>query len=249
VLVKGAPTITNLSVDQFRERYGQPETVSVSRTDCKELPLSVPSQVVLPLDLGKKAQEFTLRDAAGLVLCDFGEAFAPVNEQRLGRECNTPAVNKAPEAFFEPGRALGQSSDVWSLGVAIWEILGMKAIFSESEPEAEVIAEQIDVLGAQYLPDHWRAIWDSQNDLVPLSDASEKSKAERETWPPLQDAFENFIQAYRRRRKTAGAFGEEETRMILCLIRGMLRFDPQDRLSTQEILKSDWMVEYALREL
>jgi serine/threonine protein kinase len=37
--------------------------------------------------------------------------------------------------------------------------------------------------------------------------------------------------------------------MILCLIRGMLRFDPQDRLSTQEILKSDWMVEYALREL
>jgi hypothetical protein len=66
--------------------------------------------------------------------------------------------NKAPEAFFEPSRVLAQSLDVWSLRVAILKILGMKTIFSESEPEAEVIAEQIDVLGAQCLPDHWRAI-------------------------------------------------------------------------------------------
>jgi serine/threonine-protein kinase SRPK3 len=111
VLIKAAPTITNLSIDQFREQYGQPETVPVSRTDCKELPLGVPSQVVLPLGLVKKAQEFTLHDAAGLVLCDFGKAFAPVNEQRLGRVCNTQAVNKAPEAFLEPDRALAQSSN------------------------------------------------------------------------------------------------------------------------------------------
>jgi serine/threonine-protein kinase SRPK3 len=85
VLVKAAPTVANLFIDQFREQYGQPETIPVSRTDCKELPLGVPSQAILPLDPGKKAQEFTLNGAAGLVLCDFGEASAPVNEQRLGR--------------------------------------------------------------------------------------------------------------------------------------------------------------------
>jgi serine/threonine-protein kinase SRPK3 len=139
--------------------------------------------------------------------------------------------------------------DAWSLGVAIREILGMKAIFSESELEAEVIGEQINVLGAQCLPDHWQAKWDSQNDLVPRFEASGDLKAERETWPPIEDGFENFIQAYRRRRKATGTFGEEETRMILRLIRGMLRFDSRDRLTTQEILKSNWMVEYALREL
>lgn len=125
----------------------------------------------------------------------------------------------------------------------------MKAIFSESGPEAEVIAEQIDVLGAQCLPDHWRAMWDSQNSSISRSQASEELKAERETWPPLQDAFEDSIQAYRRRRETPGAFGKEETRMILCLIRGMLRFNPEDRLTTHEVLKSDWDVEYALRKL
>jgi serine/threonine-protein kinase SRPK3 len=110
--------------------------------------------------------------------------------------------------FLEPDRALAQSSDVWSLVVVIWEILGIKAIFSEYEPEAEVIAEQIDVLGAQCLPDHWRATWDSQNDLISRSDASGELRAEREIWPTLQDAFENFIQAYRRGRKAAGALGE-----------------------------------------
>ena len=46
-----------------------------------------------------------------------------------------------------------------------------------------------------------------------------------------------------------GAFDEEETRMILSLIRGMLRFKPEDRLTTQEVLKSEWMVKYALREV
>jgi serine/threonine-protein kinase SRPK3 len=125
----------------------------------------------------------------------------------------------------------------------------MKAIFSESEPEAEVIAEQIDVLGAQCLPDRWRAIWDSQNNSVSPSRAPEELKMERETWPRLQDAFEEFIQVYRRRRGTTCAFGEEETRMILCLIRAMLRFNLEDRLTTQEVIKSDWMVKYALREL
>jgi serine/threonine-protein kinase SRPK3 len=119
VLVKTAPTITSLSIDQFKEQYGQPETVPVSRTDCKELPLGLSSLVVLPLDLNRKAQECTLDDAAGPVLCDFGEAFAPATEQRLGRECNTSAVDKAPEAFFEPDRALTEALDVWGLEVAI----------------------------------------------------------------------------------------------------------------------------------
>ena len=181
MLIKAAPTIANLSIDQFRERYGQPETVAVSRTDGKELPLGVPSHIVLSLDLSKKAQEYTLNDAAGLVLCDFGEAFSPAIEQRLGRDCKTPAANRAPEAFFEPDRALTQASDVWSLGVAIWEILGMKAIFSESEPQAEVIAEQIDVLGAQNLPDHWRKMWDAQIHSVSRSRGASKGlEAERE---------------------------------------------------------------------
>jgi hypothetical protein len=99
----------------------------------------------------------------------------------------------------------------------------MKAIFSESKPEVEVIAEQIDVLDAQYLPDHWRAMWDSQNNSVSRLQAIGQLKAERETWPPLQDAFANSILGYRRRRKTTGAFGEEEAPTIRSLIRGMLR--------------------------
>jgi serine/threonine-protein kinase SRPK3 len=43
-------------------------------------------------------------------------------------------------------------SDIWSLGTAIWEIIGMKFIFSESETQDETVAEQIDVLGYHNFP-------------------------------------------------------------------------------------------------
>jgi serine/threonine-protein kinase SRPK3 len=94
VLVRAAPMIINFSIEEFREQCGQPETVPVSRTDCKELPWEIPSQIVLPLDLGKRGKKFILIDAAALVLCDFGEVFAPINEQRLARQCNLPAVQQ-----------------------------------------------------------------------------------------------------------------------------------------------------------
>ncbi|CAJ2506665.1 Uu.00g078510.m01.CDS01 [Anthostomella pinea] len=80
ILVKLDSTLDHLSVDQFREEYGKPEIVPIRRVDGQPLPPNVPSHAVMPLYLGKKAQDFTLDDARGLVLSDFGEAFAPGTE-------------------------------------------------------------------------------------------------------------------------------------------------------------------------
>ncbi|KAK2048683.1 kinase-like protein [Colletotrichum somersetense] len=147
VLVKLPSTFDELSIDQFRKKLGEPETVPISRTDGRLLPPNIPPCAVVPLYLGEKAQDFTLADAHGLVLIDFGEAFAPAMEQRLGKDCNTPMAKKAPETLFEPDAPLSYPSDIWSLGTAIWEILGMKFIFSESETQDQIVAQQTDVLG------------------------------------------------------------------------------------------------------
>lgn len=251
MLIKAPPAISKLPIDQFRDEFGEPETALVSRTDGESLPLGVPSHVIIPLELSKDAPDFTPSDAIQLVLCDFGEAFAPATDQRLGRECNTPVPQRAPETAFEPDQILSYPSDVWSLGVAIWEILGMKAIFSESEPMNEVIAEQIDVLGLQSLPDKWRALWERSGETevgIP-SRIPKRSEGKRQAWPPLEEAFEQFVQKYRRKWEDVGVFGEEETRMILDLMRGMLRFSPEERMTTQDVLASDWMVKWALPEL
>lgn len=209
----------------------------------------------MPLYLGKKAQDFTLDDARRLVLSDFGEAYAPATERRIGRECNTPLAKRAPEALFEPDAPLSLPSDIWSLGTAIWEILGMKFIFSESETADEIIAQQIDVLGSQHFPSCWQKQWErSRNEkeaatagrwLLPL-----RLTAERERRPPLEEAFEEFVQKYRRKRaEVVGAFDDDETRAIVALMRSMLRFSPQDRVSIDEVLGSEWMVKWALPAL
>ncbi|KAG8417512.1 hypothetical protein J3458_005011 [Metarhizium acridum] len=69
---------------------------------------------------------------------------------RLGKDCHTPVAMRAPEALFEPDAPLSYPWDIWSLGTAIWEILGMKFIFSESETDDEIVAQQIDVLGDRH---------------------------------------------------------------------------------------------------
>ncbi|KAK7702445.1 hypothetical protein SLS64_009737 [Diaporthe eres] len=252
VLLKLSSTFDELSIPEFREKFGEPETVPISRVDDKLLNPNIPTHAVVPLYLGKKAQEFTLADAHGLILSDFGEAFSPATEQRLGKDCNTPLAKRAPETLFEPSKHISYPSDIWSLGTAIWEILGMKFIFSESETQDEIVAQQIDVLGLSNFPQSWRKQWErlgeedkpDSNITIPR-----RPTGERETWPDLEDAFEEFVQKYRRKREAAGTFEEQETRAILELMRGMLRFRPEERLTIDEVLKSEWMVKWALPQL
>jgi serine/threonine-protein kinase SRPK3 len=250
-LVRLPSTFEELSIEEFREKFGEPDMVPIARVDEKPLTPNVPARAVVPLYLGKKARDFTLDEAHGLSLSDFGEAFSPATERRLGKNCNIPLAKRAPEAFFEPDEPLSYSSDIWSLGTAIWEIIGMKFIFSESEAQNEIVAEQIDNLGYDSFPKSWRNQWerrgkeeDYENDLIPR-----QPTGDRETWPNLEDAFEEFVQKYRRKREAAGTFEERETQAILDLMRSMLKFRPEERLTIDEVLKSEWMVNWALPQL
>lgn len=215
-------TFDDLSIPDFREKYGEPETVPISRVDDKPLTPNIPTHAVLPLYLGKKAQDFTLADAHGLIFSDFGEAFSPATEQRLGKECNTPLAKRAPETVFEPDSYVSYPSDIWSLGTAIWEILGMKFIFSEEETRDEIAAQQIDVLGSSGFPEGWKKQWErAGEDLNDHNAIPRRPTGVRETWPRLENAFEEFVQKYRRKREAAGTFYEQETQAILDLMRCM----------------------------
>jgi serine/threonine-protein kinase SRPK3 len=57
------------------------------------------------------------------------------------------------------------------------------------------------------------------------------------------------VQKYRRKREASGTFEEEETQAILELMRGMLKFWPEERLTIDEVLRSKWMVNWALPQL
>ncbi|EER38518.1 protein kinase [Histoplasma capsulatum H143] len=172
---------------------------------------------------------------------DFGEALAPSSDVRLGENCHTPLAMRPPEARFEPQSPLSFSADIWSLATTIWEILGMKAIFSSEFITAdEIVSQQIDVLGPMLLD--WWERWDERGQFF---NQDGHPREDRDVWPRIDEAFEEGVQKYRRKREM-GEFGRDEAAAILDLIRQMLAFRPEERPTAEDILKSEWMVKWAL---
>ncbi|PYH97253.1 kinase-like protein [Aspergillus ellipticus CBS 707.79] len=241
VLVKLPSSFDDLSIKQLYEKYGEPETVPVTRCDGEPLPSNAPAKAVVPLFLGKYAEEFSLSDARPL-LSDFGEAFSPASEVRLGKDCHTPPAFRAPEAKFESHAPLAYPSDIWSLATAIWEIVGMKAIFStDYVHEDEIVSQQIDVLGR--IPLEWWRRWEGRPRFFDEQGCpTESYRGNR--WPPLQESFEVGVQKWR--RKVGDEFDENEKAAFLDLMRRMLSFRPEERPTAEEVLKSEWMVKWAL---
>ncbi|GAQ35826.1 hypothetical protein AtubIFM56815_002976 [Aspergillus tubingensis] len=239
ILVKLPASFDSLSTEKFYEQYGNPETVSITQRNGGSLPPHIPPKAVLPLYLGKKAEESTLQDAQ-VLLSDFGEAFSPVSSPRSGEYCHTPVPYCPPEALFEPQAPLSYPADIWSLATAVWEILGMKAIFSTEAPEDEVTSQQIDVLGP--MPQTWYSAWEERSYFF---NEDGRPVEGREVWPVLDLTFEQGVREYRRQGRV-GDFGDDETAAILELMRGMLRFKPKERLTIEEVLQSEWMSKWVM---
>lgn len=243
ILVKLPSSFNHLSVNQFYEKYGEPETVPITLRNGNPLPPNIPPKAVIPLYLGMDAEEFKLQDAH-VLLSDFGESYSPSSEICRGEDCHTPLAMRPPEARFKPQAPLSYSADIWSLAVAIWEVLGMKAIFSnEYITEDEMVSQHIDVLGP--MPTTWWEHWEEREEFF---DQYGRPTEGREVWPELEQAFEQGVQGYRRKLQM-GAFGGEETRAILNLIRWMLTFQPEERPTIEEVLESEWMVKWVLPDL
>ncbi|KAF3057466.1 Serine/threonine-protein kinase spk-1 [Daldinia childiae] len=233
VLLKLPSSFDRLSISEFYEEYGDPETVPVVRCDGKELPPNVPAMVIMPLCLGEGAEKLPISDAR-VLLSDFGESFTPMSEVRRGESCCTPIAMRPPEARFEPKAPLSYSADIWSLAVAIWEILGMKAIFNgEFATVNYVTSQQIDVLGP--MPLKW---WECWEERAQYFDENKHPKNGRYIWPPINDAFEEDVQKYRRKHGV-GEFDREEAEAIIYLMRRMLVFRPKERPSADDVLKSE----------
>ncbi|OJJ42601.1 hypothetical protein ASPZODRAFT_20370 [Penicilliopsis zonata CBS 506.65] len=240
ILVKLPSSFNQLSIEEFYEEYGEPESIPVTRCNGESLPSNVPAVAVLPLSLGKKAEEFTLSDAQ-ILLSDWGEAFPPALEERRGKDCHTPLSVRPPEARFEPEALLSFSADIWTLATTVWEILGMKAIFSSEFMTAEeLVAQQVDLLGL--LPPAWWQNWDAKDQFF---HENGQPKEGRYVWPRMDKAFEEGVQEYRQKRQM-GEFSMEETTAILDLMRRMLTFQPDKRPTAEEVLNSEWMVRWVL---
>ena len=118
----------------------------------------------------------------------------------------------------------------------------MKAIFSSEFTTAdEMVSNHIDVLGP--MPLSW---WESWEERSQFFDEGRHQNEGRHVWFPMNEAFEEGVQKYRRKSKRVDEFSTEETVAILDLMRRMLAFRPEDRPTAKEILQSKWMVKWVL---
>lgn len=239
VLALPQTSVDQLTIAEFREEYGEPESWPVIRRDGQPLTPSAPSTAIVPLYIGKRSNHFMVQDAR-LLLSDFGESYMPANQVRLGRDCRTPLDYRPPEAYFEPDTRLSFSADVWSLATAIWDILGMQQLFSGFfSTESKFISKTVDCLGP--LPADW---WDKWKDRRDFFNDDGTPTSGRDVWPRIQDAFKESVQKYRR-EDNMGEFCSEEEAAILDMMTQLLRYRPEERPTVQQVLQCEWMVNWA----
>ncbi|TWU71525.1 hypothetical protein ED733_003219 [Metarhizium rileyi] len=160
---------------------------------------------------------------------------------------NAPARAVLPGRLGKPAKKFELSDASIMLGDFGEALLAsdtrMKSIFNASFATAdEVLADMIDVLGP--LPREWSESWSGRDELF---DPNGERRVKINTLPPIDKHFDDRVQFYRQKRNM-GLFSDEEKAALLVLLRGMLKFHPDDRLSVDDVLKSKWMVKWALPE-
>jgi hypothetical protein len=110
----------------------------------------------MPVHFSKPAMMFTLEDAKGIVLSDFGAAFRPnTPDERLclGKDSGIPLHARAPEALFAPYEPLSFASDIWSLACAIWHVLGLSPLCSPGKTRVDYMAAGfLEILAPEKFP-------------------------------------------------------------------------------------------------
>ena len=238
ILLQLPSTLDHLSDQQFYDRFRPPDhPETVARVDGKPLSPGVPLHVFQPVWMGGKSQDIALSEAR-ILLIDFGTMFSPAHESRFS-SC-TPLPIRPPEAHLEQSKSLSFPSDIWSLGCAIWEILGHRGFLdSWIWTEDEIILDQVDALGP--LPAEWWEKWEARSEWFPGE------------WQPrdgrwtFDRRFEESIQ-WLRRETGLETLSDEERDALFEMVRWMLSFRPGERPSAKQVLETDWMRKWAIPE-
>jgi serine/threonine protein kinase len=235
--------INKLSIEAIYEKYGAPVCTPVVRVDGQQLTSAVPRDCVQPVWLGKTSDEITLLEAK-IVLIDFGESYIPSLQAR--HESNAPSAYQPPEALWDTRTPMTFASDIWTLACSLWDLVAWFPLFkSYFSAQDNITAEQVATLGR--LPVGWWSTWGRKFDAQRKRFTLEGRPMQAVRYPDMETRFEHAVQQPRRDRDME-AMGDEEKEAFLSMLRSMLVFRPEGRVTARQVLESEWMVRWAIPE-
>lgn len=239
--------VDGMTPDQLFKAYEKRERFPVVRTDQRPNDGHAPSYVYEKIGHAKYPEQVKLEDSR-IVLMDFGESWkvSKTAKDFLG----TPWLYCAPEARFEPG-AIGRESDIWAAACTIYKIMSGCDIFGDFYHHPDLVnACQVSLLGP--LPLEWWESWDARfNWFDNEGGLSVKPGYHRPgRWGDLAVSI-----AYISKRRYDAKSDRPDDHEIQCLfdmLKSMLRFEPEDRYTIEDIDNCEWMTMYgrpALRKM
>jgi serine/threonine protein kinase len=240
LLING-PNIDHLSPNDIHKRYGVCKG-PVRRVDGAAVAPHAPSYGVHPLHITTRANELV---NPIVKITDYGTSF--ITTRKTSPKLYTPTLYLPPEAFFHEPVTL--AADVWTLGVNLYEVLGERPLFETfgSDPD-DVIREIINTLGRP--PQRWWDNWAARGEVFG-EDGSWKT--------PYLGCGRVYTPAFRRLHQRMWEMGRGETpetcqwdveggemRALEDMLRGMMAFEPKERLTAENLVRSEYMVKWAL---
>lgn len=173
---------------------------------------------------------------------DFGTSFLPATES--SPQLLTPLLFLPPEDFFhEP---ITFAADIWMLGLSLYEVLGDRTLFEYfSVDRDDILAEMISTLGQP--PARWWNNWVNRKGFVE-KDGSSTSSVQRICRPVSRPLHQRLWEMGRGETPETCEWCVEdgELRALEELLRAMLAFEPKERPSAQQLMESEYMVNWVM---
>ncbi|KAF4331917.1 CMGC kinase [Fusarium beomiforme] len=213
---------------------GNPEENQVKTETGEELPISNPRYLVYPADIIRLGNEYLTDE---ICVIDFGESFKFSSPPE---DLGIPENYLPPEVLLECPNAIGPACDLWALGCSLFEIRQQIPLFYMIYDNDELIAEMVRFFGK--LPEDWWAKWEAQEDWFDPDGkwlrGESKFSLEIALSKPREvlDMDENYKVVGKKSLETS----EDEQKLMADLLYQLFKYDPDDRICTEEALRHEW---------
>lgn len=200
-----------------------------------------PPHAIYSMALSMPANEM---DDPEIIISDYGTSF--IVSQTSSPILHTPALYSPPEDFFNEPIIHPTAADIWTLGVNLYEVLGERPLFETfAWDRDDIVAEMINTLGQP--PLRWWNSWVNRSEFF----------EEDGSW--VADFRRISTPVFRRLRQRLWDMGRGETeqtckwdvaggelRALEDMLRAMMAFEPAGRATADQLLRSEYMVKWAL---